>query len=280
MPDPIAGTPEGGSPAPSPDPSPTPSPDPKPTPTPDPAPGNKGGDEWEKRFKGIQGDLAKERKARQQYEADLKAARAEVESERRRVAALAGVNVASPEEAEAEEIRQRFAKVITPDHLLKMMGLSKEEIDDFKASREDRQRLQAVEKQIWGKHADVMVRSIEKELSSQYGGELSKRQKSTIATSFVVRAQSDPEFLQRYEAGDEDLVKEFAKEWLEDWFEPAKRKITATEVDRFRRVPNGKDRNIVTQGEKKIDVKDDKAVEDLLVAGFRERGGEFGRRNR
>jgi hypothetical protein len=32
------------------------------------------------------------------------------------------------------------------------------------------------------------------------------------------------------------------------------------------------------QGEKKIDVNDPKAVEDMLVAGFRERGGTFGRR--
>jgi hypothetical protein len=40
-------------------------------------------------------------------------------------------------------------------------------------------------------------------------------------------------------------------------------------------VPSGKDRGIVTHGEKKIDVNDAKAVEDLLVKGFRERNGEF-----
>jgi hypothetical protein len=54
--------------------------------------------------------------------------------------------------------------------------------------------------------------------------------------------------------------------------------VTQQESQRFRAVPSGKDRGIVTHGEKKIDVNDPKAVEDVLVRGFRERNGEFGRR--
>ena len=73
------------------------------------------------------------------------------------------------------------------------------------------------------------------------------------------------------------LVKEFAKQWIEDWFEPARRRITASTLGQHRPVPSGKDRGLVTQGEKKIDVNDAKAVEDILVAGFRERGGAFTR---
>ena len=248
---------------------------------PDPAQGTKGGDDVEKRFKGIQADLAKERKARQGYEQKLQQQdiqyKAELAAERKRIAALAGINVPSPEEAEADDIRQRLGKVATSEWLLSQLGISKEELADFKAAREDRSRLSDMEKHYWGKHGQLMVSQVTKALAKEYGGELTKRQADTIAQAYVLRAQADPEFLQRHEDGDDALVTDFAKEWLEDWYEPARRRITATEVDRFRRVPSGKDRNLVTTGEKKIDVNDAKQVEDLLVAGFKERGGQFRR---
>ena len=248
---------------------------------PDPAQGTKGGDDVEKRFKGIQADLAKERKARQGYEQKLQQQdiqyKAELAAERKRIAALAGINVPTTEEAEAEDIRQRLGKVATSDWLLSQLGLTKEDLADFKTAREDRSRLSDMEQHYWGKHGQSMVGQVTKELAKEYGGELSKRQIDTITQAYVLRAQVDPEFLSRHEAGDEKLITDFAKEWLEDWFEPAKRRITATEVDRFRRVPSGKDRNLVTSGEKKIDVTDTKQVEDLLVAGFKERGGQFRR---
>lgn len=240
--------------------------------------GAKGSDDHERALKGIQADLAKERKARQQFERDLAAARAEVESERRRVAALAGVHAPSPEEAELEEIRARAGVALSQEWLLKQLGLTKEEIEEMKAAKEDRARLADIEQHYWGKHGSAMVNKVTAELAKEYGGELSKRQIDKITQAYIFRAQQDPEFLSRHENGDETLVTEFAKEWLEDWFEPAKRKITATEASRFRPVPDGKGRSIVNHGEKKIDVNDPKAVEDILVAGFRERGGEFGRR--
>ena len=121
MPEPVvAGTPEAGSPAPA-VATPAPSPEPNANPNPEPAPGNKGGDDWEKRFKGIQGDLSKERKARQGYEQKLQQQdiqyKAELAAERKRIAALAGINVPSPEEAEADDIRQRLGKVATSEWL-------------------------------------------------------------------------------------------------------------------------------------------------------------------
>lgn len=279
MPEPIVGTPGAGSPTPAATVTPTPSPTPAATPNPDPTPGNKGGDDWEKRFKGIQGDLQKERQARQKYEADLKAARAETEAERRRVQALAGVATPSAEEAELEQIRAQAGRAITPEWILKQLGLTQDEFNEIKESRKDRARLADMEKHYWGKHGTAMVADVSKALSKEYGGDLSKRQLDTITKAYVLRAQQDPEFLERHESGDATLVEEFAKEWLEDWYEPAKRRITSQEAGRFRPVPNGQGRSLTPgQGEKKIDVKDDKAVADLLVAGFRERGGEFGRR--
>src|SRR4051812_3006810 len=57
------------------------------------------------RYRGMMSDLQKERKARQQYDADLKAAKAELDQERRRVQALAGVNPKSKDEEDEALIR-------------------------------------------------------------------------------------------------------------------------------------------------------------------------------
>jgi hypothetical protein len=279
MPEENVGTPGAGTPTPAATTTPTPSPTTgTPTPTPDPTPGNKG-DDWEKRFKGVTSDLQKERQARQRYEADLKAARDETAAERRRIQALVGVNAPSPEDAELDAIRSQAGKALTPEWILKQLGLTQEEFTEIKEARKDRARLSDMEKHYWGKHGTAMVADVSKALSKEYGGDLSKRQLDTITKAYVLRAQQDEAFLERHESGDPTLVEEFAKEWLEDWYEPAKRRITSQEAGRFRPVPNGQGRApLAGQGEKKIDVKDDKAVADLLVAGFRERGGEFGRR--
>jgi hypothetical protein len=124
-----------------------------------------------------------------------------------------------------------------------------------------------MEQHYWGKHGKAMVSDVSKELSTVYGGELTERQTNAITQAYVLRAQQDPEFLERHEAGDPELVKSFAKEWIEDWFEPARRQITKAQVGQFRPVPNGNVRNIVNQGEKKIDVNNNDQVMDMLVAG-------------
>lgn len=275
----VAGTPEGGSPAPSPSPEgnkPAPSsPDAKSTPQPDPAPG-KGGEE-DRRFKGIQADLAKERKTRQEFEAKVRDYEAKLQEQNRRVAALAGVNVPSPEEAEAEEIRKRFGQVFTREHLLEFLGLSEEDIEELQSSRESRGQVNDLVQRQWQRHGQTFVDSVAKDISAEIGAELSERQKGRLIAGLVNDLQSDPALLERYEAGDPALIKEYAQQWIEDWIKPAARKATANEVDRSRRVPSGKDRSFGQTGEKKIDVTDDKAVADLLVRGFKERGGQFRR---
>jgi hypothetical protein len=237
------------------------------------------GDDADRRFKGIQADLQKERKARQQYERQVQQYQTELQSERRRIAALAGVNTPSPEEAEAEEIRQRLEKVLTRQHLSKMLGFeSEEELDELRNMRGSFTRLRETENWLWNRHASDMVGRVATRIGKELGGDLSKRQQDKLATEYALKAHSDPEFLQRHESGDDSLVEDFAKEFIEDWIEPVRRRAITSEADRFRRVPNGRDRSLTTTGEKKIDVTNDKAVEDMLVAGFRERGGEFGRR--
>ena len=245
---------------------------PEPTQRPDPALGTKSGDETEKRFKGIQADLQKERKARQAVEQEIARYKNELEGERRRVQALAGVAPRTTEDAEVEEIRARLAK-IRPE----LADLTAEEIAEWREMAAERKTQAATATHYWATHGRTMVGAVQKEIATAYGGDLSDRQRDAILRAYVLRAQGDPEFLQRHEDGDQKLVKEFAKEWIEDWFEPARRRITASTINQHRPVPSGKDRGLVTQGEKKIDVNDAKAVEDILVAGFRERGGAFTR---
>ncbi len=220
-------------------------------------------------------DLQRERAERKRINDQHVTLQAELAQERRRVQALSGVTPVSPEDAEAEEVRNRFSQVITSDVLLKQLGLSKEEIADFKAMRAERSQLQETTNHYWQTHGRQMIKAVTAELSTVYGGDLTKRQTDQLTKAYVLRAQTDPEFLQRHEQGDPELAKEFAKEWAEDWFEPARRRVTATEVNSFRPVPNGKDRHLVNNGEKKIDVNDPTQVEDVLVAGFRARGNKF-----
>lgn len=248
----------------------TPTPTPSPTPVPVQAPDS----DADKRFRGIQADLAKERKQRQDYERRVTQYETELATERRRVQALTGVNPRSDAENDADEIRRRLAE-IRPE----LADLTADEIKEWRAMASERAALAETTNHYWQAHGRKMVGEVQKEITKEYGGELSARQVETITKAYVLRAQSDPAFLQRHEDGDPALASEFAKEWLADWFEPAKRKATQSQVDQFRRVPGGKDRSSTfVQGEKKIDVNDPKAVEDMLVAGFKERGGTFGRR--
>ena len=229
--------------------------------TPAPAPVPSGVD-YEKAHKGALADLKKERDLRQKHEAAARDFQTKFEAEQKRVQALAGLAPKSAGDAEAEAVRARFGELFP--HL---NGLTAEDIADMREAKKDRERLQDLEKNYWGKHGKAMVGDVAKELSATYGGELTKRQTDQITQAYVLRAQSDPEFLERHESGDPTLVKEFAKEWVEDWFEPAKRQAIKSQVCQFRPVPNGQVRNIVNQGEKKIDVNNNDQVMDMLVAG-------------
>lgn len=225
------------------------------------------------RTKGLLADLQKERKARQELEARVKQREADYEREQKRVRALAGVDPVNPEEAEAAEIRARFAKLY-PD----LAGLTKEDIEAIRDLRSQSGELQAAVQNHWDRHVQVVFGQLEDFVSEAIGADLTDRQRRTLRTAYANQAQSDPEFAAAYEQGDVSHLEQFAKDFVEDWFKPAQRKVTAAALGQTRRVPNGRDRSVLQQPDKKIDVSDPKAVEDVLVAGFKARGGEFGRR--
>lgn len=225
-------------------------------------------EDYEKRFKGLTADLKKEREARQRYEQDLAAAKAEVAAERKRVQALAGLEPKSELDIENEAIRARLKQLGVPN-------LSQEDLDALKEVRAMRASIQQTQEHYWGQHARQMVSGVYEAIEKELGGKLSERQQQRVLAEYVRTVEADEQLAERHERGDKTLIAQFAKELTEDLFEPARRKYTQQETQRYRPVPSGKDRGIVTHGEKKIDVTDSKAVEDLLVKGFRERNGEF-----
>lgn len=228
--------------------------------------------DYDREITGFKTDLQKERKARQQYETDLAAAKAELASEKRRVQALVGVTPKTDTEVEDEAIKQRLEALGYPT-------LSKEDLEAIRELRSTQTNLQQTTALMWERHNAEVVTTLRESLEKELGGKLSDRQMARVTAEYVREAENNPEFLARHEKGDKAAIAEFAKQLSEDWFEPARRRVTQQESQRFRAVPNGKDRGIVTHGDKKIDVNDTKAVEDFLVKGFRERNGEFtGRR--
>ncbi len=228
---------------------------------------------WETEKQGYLRDLQAERKKRQDFESQFTATRAELEQERRRIQALVGATPQTDADVEDDAIRARLQKMGVPI-------FSEEDMDAFKAVRQQAAQMAETSSMIWRDKARQMTSAVESAVAKELGGdELTPRQVKAVRAAYVQAAEESPEFLARHERGDLKLVEEFAKQWIEDWFEPARRKVTQQQVDRFRPVPGAKDRSIPGSPDKKINVTDNKAVADLLVQGFKERGGQFGRRS-
>ncbi len=225
-------------------------------------------EEYEKRFKGITADLQKERQARQKFERELAAANERYESERKRVQALAGLEPKSEQDTEDEAIRARLEALGYP-------RVTQEDLEAIKEFKAAQAQMQQTTEHYWVQHGRGMVQHVYTAIEKELGGKLSERQQKRILSEYVRTVDADPELVRRHEAGDPSLAAEVAKQISEDFFEPIRRRTTQQETQRFRAVPSGKDRGIVTHGEKKIDVNDSKAVEDFLVKGYRERNGEF-----
>ncbi len=231
-----------------------------PTPTP----------KWEDdpRAKGLLADIQRERKARQDYERKVTEAETRAAERDRQIAALTGAKTPSKEEADADAVRERFAQLYPG-----LAKLTDANIEKILQAAERGDQLEETTNNYWTNHGRTMLNSVHTALGKELG-DLTDRQKARINAAYVQEAQADPEFMQRHTAGDPKLVEEFVKNYLEDFVEPVRRKMTQTEVSRQRPVPFGKDRSIPGDGGKKIDVNDSKAVMDFIMES---RKGKFGR---
>lgn len=224
------------------------------------------------RIAGMLADLQKERKSRQAFETQVTERNAELALERRRIQALTGVNPRSAEETDNEAIRARLQAVMGPD----FGSLSKEELAELRELKTQAAELKAENARRWESHGTRMLDSTVEAVAKEMGGTLTERQQNRIKRAYVQEAESNPAFLARHEAGDPKLVGEFVKDFMEDFFEPARRSAMKTENDRLRNVPGSRDRSVVTSGGKKVDFSNDKSFGDALVDSFRKHGGAFG----
>lgn len=225
---------------------------------------------WEDdpRAKGILADLQRERKARQDYERRVADAEARAAERERQVAALTNTRTPTKEEADVEAIRERFAQLFPG-----LAKLTEEQIDRLMEVADRGEQLEATTTNYWTNHGRNMLASVHSDIAKELG-DLSDRQKKRINAAYVQEAEQDPNFLARHEAGDPTLIKEFVKNYLDDFVEPVRRKVTQSEVSRQRPVPFGKDRSIPGQPDKTIDVNDNKAVMDFIMENRR---GKFNR---
>jgi hypothetical protein len=225
------------------------------------------------RFKGVLSDLAKERKARQKFEADYRLSQAAVEQERRRVQALAGVNPRSEQDQADEAVRERF-KQLYP----KLGNLSDDKIDRLLQLADNADSLEAATTHHWQVHGRKMLDAAVDGMAKALGGDLTDRQKVRLERAYFNEAQANEQFYARHQQGDPKLIEEFVKEFVEDFVEPGRKKALADEQTRMRRVPSSRDRSVVGAGGKKLDLSNDKDFAEAAAASFKAHGGAFGER--
>lgn len=219
---------------------------------------------------GLIAAIQQERANRQRIQDELKAFRTQFEDRNTRLQhALSGEN---PQNAEEEEIRAAYFKLF-PHH----KGLTPEKLEKLERLLENADTYESSAAAMWNMRGKSARGELYKQIEAEYGGQLSERQQNRLVSNLVSHLQSNPELHKRYEAGDDEVITEFAKEWIEDFVEPVKRKVQKAELDRQKRVPGGRSTGVAAAGKKPINFNDSKAVEDAMVEDLRSRGVEFGR---
>jgi hypothetical protein len=118
---------------------------------------------------------------------------------------------------EEEAIRNRF-KALFPE----LADLTKEDIQAIREMKTRAGEIDETNRHHWSNHARTMVTGVHSAIEKELGGKLTDRQRTQVERLYAMQAEQDPEFLDRHTKGDKTLLDEFAKEFVEDWFEPAR----------------------------------------------------------
>ncbi len=219
----------------------------------------------------------------EKYDKRIKALEAQLgdqQSQQERIKKAFGVETPSTEEAEAEAVREQLYKILPG--LKNLDRFSPEQLDKILAAADTAQAAGGAH---WKRHANSMFESLSTETASRIGaGELTPRQFEKIKEAYIAEARlayearkaadeagdtsydADNDFLGRHERGDKTLVKDFVKEFLGDWYEPARRSAVATQNRRQRPVPSG-DRTRTTAVTKvpEVDFNNDDAFKKAML---------------
>ncbi len=191
-----------------------------------------------------------------------------------------GFEQADPAAQRDEEIKAALLKVFP--NLKSLENLSDEKIADLmEAAAGAKQTTQAQ----WERHATQMLTTLETQVAEQIGADkLTPTQSKNLRRAYREEARdclnarnaaaqsgaaydASNDFLARHERGDQTLLKEFSKAYLDDWFEPARRRVTADVTRRQNRpVPRGeRSRTLIAGGAAKVDLNDKDAFKKALL---------------
>lgn len=212
----------------------------------------------------------------------------EVNEKRLRIAM--GVETLDPEDARAAEARDALYRLNPKLRLLDQLDESTIERLLSAASTAE-----STVSATWARHRDEMFSTLESEVADllnvdklteaqvarlhrdfkAYGLEQGhKRERAERAQDSTYDLEND--FVARYERGDQKLLKEFAKAFIDEWVTPARRQNHASEIRRnIRPVPrSGRERQAVVHELPKINYNDEDAFKGALLNA--RRGGEDG----
>jgi hypothetical protein len=202
------------------------------------------------------------------------------EAAEKRVKALAGVETPSAQQAEEEQLREVLYRLVPG-----LKNLEAFDADQLQEVMDAAKTARSASSAQWERHAQGMLETVETDIAKGMGiDKLTPRQVQRIRSAYIEEAQAaaqarqrdeqdgrpvDPaNFLTRHERGDKTLIAEFVKNYLEDFYEPARRSVTARTVARTTRpVPRGeRGRQMTATTPAKVDLNDKQAFKDALIA--------------
>lgn len=205
---------------------------------------------------------------------------AQLQQATQRIQALAGIQQRAPEELEMEEVRNALFKVHPA-----LAKLSDEMVEKLVRIAENGDQLEETNKTIWRNHGMKMIRNAQDTIADRLNVEsLTERQKQRIGREYVMYIEDlaksgDTEIMRRHEAGDEKLIEEFAKAFLEDWQESIRKSVVTEATGPRRPIPSGRGRSVVVGTQKKkINYNNTEEFGNALVESFKDHGGTFGER--
>ena len=204
----------------------------------------------------------------------------ELASRDARIRALAGVDPVDPQAAEDAKVKAELERMYP--HLGK---LTPEKLDKIEALLANASGIEAATMSVYERHAESMVVQVEQAVEEELGKALTPRQRRAVRQAYADAAeeaftarQRDPahdsrnDFLARHDRGDKTLATETAEEFLKDWVEPVKRKVTNDAVQRNRVIPRGERGKPMTTQPAKLDLTKPGAFEEAMAAARRDEG--------
>lgn len=224
--------------------------------------------------------LNEESGKRTRAEQERDALKGQLEAEQRRTRALAGVETPSNEQVEEAEVRERFYKMFP--HMKSFENITPEQLQDvLDAAASARTTTETT----WARHTAEVFSTLESEVAEGLGVDaLTPKQKERLQNAYrqeVAKAvaareraykagdtgyDASSDALAQFERGDKESIQAFAKDYLGDWLEPAKRSVSRATLQRQRPVPRGeRSRAQVTQGVPEIDYNNEDAFKKALI---------------